>query len=89
MLHVHVHPAWLPAWPHTSRWCNAVPPALRMWSKVTMADGKVLSKERHVAELQQACTTYAIVHDALYRGLYAHRTRDAYFILCMHVVDLP
>jgi len=71
------------------RWCNAVPPALRMWNKVTMADGKVLSKERHVAELQQACTTYAIVHDALYRGLYAHRTRDAYFILCMHVVDLP
>lgn len=35
-------------------WCNAVPPALRMWSKVTMASGRVLNKVRHVAELQQA-----------------------------------
>ena len=33
-----------------------------MWSKVTMADGRVLSKERHVAQLQQVClSNYAIL----------------------------
>ena len=71
------------------RWCNAVPPALRMWNKVTMADGKVLSKERHVAELQQACMQLCTMHRTDYRGLRAHRNRYAYFILCIHVADLP
>ena len=71
-----------------------MPPALRMWSKVTMADGKVLSKERHVAELQQACLCNLAIMQLCARCLVrrllrAHRTRYAYFILCIHAVDLP
>ena len=73
-----------------------MPPALRMWSKVTMADGKVLSKERHGAELQQACLCMQSMQSMqlcarclVRRLLRAHRTRYAYFILCIHAADLP
>ena len=84
---------WLPAWPHTSRWCNAVPPALRMWSKVTMADGKVLSKERHGAELQQACLCNQCslcnsVHDALCGGFCVRIVLDMHTLYCAYTLQI-
>ena len=63
----------------THRWCNAVPPALRMWSKVTMADGRVLSKE-HVAQLQQVCPSMESCARCLAYGDLRARTID------MHVL---